>query len=406
MDIESFRALLAPAGQRLLTEVEAYDPGIDPVTLTTRLRRDHPAPLVAAALTQARLRARAASKLGPDAARMYFTEAGLEQATRASVAAHRAHRYARAGRVVDLCCGVGGDLVALARAGPRVDGVDGDPLTVEVARANIEALGLSDRVSLRCAGAGSVDPAPYDAAFCDPARRRPAGTHGRPRAGDAHREWTRIFDPAAYSPPWGCVLALVRRPPGGCAKVAPGIPHGILPEDAEAEWVSDAGEVKEAALWFGTLSSGARRRATLLPSGATLVPDDSLGPPPVAPPRRYLYEPDGAVIRAGLVAEVAGAVDGALLDPTIAYVTSDRRVPTPYARSYEVTDVLRFSLKRLRALLRSRGVGRVTIKKRGSAVDVERLRKDLRLAGDASAVVVLTRVAGAPTVVVCQPVGG
>jgi hypothetical protein len=141
----------------------------------------------------------------------------------------------------------------------------------------------------------------------------------------------------------------------------------------------------------------------VLPAGATLV-DSGLGPPPVGPPGDWLYEPDGAVIRAGLVGEVVARVPGGrLLDPTIAYVAADALVATPYARAYRVTDVLPFSLARLRALLRARGVGRVTVKKRGSAVEVQALRRDLRLSGPAEATVVLTRVAGAQTVLLCDP---
>jgi hypothetical protein len=130
--------------------------------------------------------------------------------------------------------------------------------------------------------------------------------------------------------------------------------------------------------------------------------DSGAGPPRVGRPGSWLYEPDGAVIRAGLVGEVVAAVPGGrLLDPTIAYVAADAVVPTPFARPYQVTDVLPFSLKRLRELLRRRGVGRVTVKKRGSAVDPEMLRRELRLAGHGHAIVVLTRVAGAPTVLLC-----
>jgi len=186
------------------------------------------------------------------------------------------------------------------------------------------------------------------------------------------------------------------------AKVAPGIPHELVPPGAEAEWVSVAGEVKEAALWYGALAT-VPRRATLLPSGATLV-GRGTGPPPVGSAGPWLYEPDGAVIRAGLVAEVVVALPGGrLLDPTIAYVAAERSVPTPFARGYRVAEVLPFSLKRLRDLLRARDIGRVTVKKRGSAVDPDVLRRELRLSGHGHAVVVLTRVAGAPAALVCDP---
>jgi hypothetical protein len=234
-----------------------------------------------------------------------------------------------------------------------------------------------------------VDLAGCDGAFCDPARRSDAG---------------RRFDPATWSPPYSWVLGLARRLPATGAKVAPGLAHHLVPAEAEAEWVSDGGDLVEAALWWGPLSTGVRRRATLLPTGATLYDDGPGGVPPVAAPGRFLYEPDDAVIRAGLVGQVAACLDGALLDPSIAYVSADRLVRTPFATAYEVTDVLPFQLKRLRTLLRERGVGDVVVKKRGSAVDPEQLRRHLRLSGSGSAVVVLTRVAGQPTALLVRPV--
>jgi hypothetical protein len=205
------------------------------------------------------------------------------------------------------------------------------------------------------------------------------------------------------------VLGLAGTAPAGCVKVAPGIPHDAVPPGAEAEWISDGGEVKEAALWLGGLS-GARPGATLLratvlregTAPATMVADPRLGPPPVARWRRYLYEPDGAVIRAHLVAEVAATLDGALADPRIAYITSDTLRSTPFARAYEIHDVLPFSVKRLRAALRKHDAGTLTIKKRGFAVDIERLRRDLRPSGSRECVVVLTRVGDAPVALICD----
>ena len=170
-----------------------------------------------------------------------------------------------------------------------------------------------------------------------------------------------------------------------------------LPGAAEAEWVSERGDVLECALWCGPLATGVRRRATLLPSGATLTGDGTRRGT-AGPVGRYLLEPDGAVIRAGLVAEAADLVGGRLLDPTIAYVTTDAAPDTPFGTAYEVTDVLPFGLKTLRDLLRARGVGRLTVKKRGTAVEPETLRRQLRLSGDQEATVVLTRIAGAHSV--------
>ncbi|MDC7338410.1 class I SAM-dependent methyltransferase [Streptomyces lydicus] len=388
-DLDVFAALLAPEGQTLLDELRDHDPA-DELAAATRLRRDHPAPLVSAALGQARLRQRAAAKFGADAQRMYFTANGVEQSTRATVAAHRADRLAALGvrSVADLCCGIGGDALALARAGIRVLAVDRDPLACAAARANAAALGLAELIEVRAADVTEVDTAGWDAVFVDPARR------SKVRGG-------RIFDPEAYSPPLSWAVEAARTAPFAALKIAPGVPHEMLPEDAEAEWISDRGEVKEAVLWFGT-APGARR-ATLLPAGDSLL-GAGLPDPEAGPVGRYLYEPDGAVIRAHLVAEAAAALDGRLIDPTIAYVTADALRPTPYATAYEITDVLPFNVKRLKALLRERGVGTAVIKKRGSAVEPEELRKKLKLGGGGNSVTIfLTRVAGAPTMLLGQP---
>ncbi|MEV3983677.1 class I SAM-dependent methyltransferase [Nonomuraea sp. NPDC049758] len=383
MDLDAFGELLTPRGQRALAEA-AELAGTDPVAAATRLRRTYDAALTSAALTQAALRERAAAKFGADAAVMYFTPHGLEQSTRREVADHRARRMG-AGRVIDACCGIGGDLLALARAGCEVDAVDLDPLTVAVASANADALGLADRVRVRVGDAARVRPEEYDALFADPARRSGKG---------------RTFDPMAYSPPWPVVLDLVARAPRACLKVAPGIPYEFIPEGAEAEWVSYKGEVKEATLWTGP-QVGPARRATLLPGGHTLTATGVQAA--VGPMGRYVYEPDGAAIRAHLVGEVAELIGGRLPDPMIAYITADEPGHTPWASGYEVDEVMPFSLKKLRAALRERRIGNVTIKKRASAIDIERLRADLRLSGENSVVIILTRILDKPSVIICNP---
>jgi len=388
VEIESFRALLTDEGQALLAELRDHAPG-EELAVATRLRRDHPAELVSAAIAQARLRQRAVAKFGAaDAARMYFTPDGVEQATRTSVAEWRARRFAALGvrRLADLCSGVGGDAIALARAGISVLAVDRSPLTCAVAEANAAALGLDGLIEQRCADVAEIDLTGFDAVFVDPARRGGRG---------------RIFDPEAYSPPLSWAVGAARQSAYAALKVAPGIPHEAVPEGAEAEWVSDGGDVKEAVLWFGT---GAEQphRATLLPGGDSLT-GGRLPDPEPGPVRRYLYEPDGAVIRAHLVAEVAEQLDATLIDPSIAYLTTDTLRPSAYATAYEITDTLPFGLKKLKALLRERGVGTVVIKKRGSAIEPEELRRKLKPEGVNSCTVILTRVAGAPMMLLGQP---
>jgi SAM-dependent methyltransferase len=385
VDLDAFRWLLTDDGQQLLARAVAVADD-DPLRAQTALRRTADAEQVAAALTQATLRRRAVAKFGAYAERMYFTPDGLEQATRLRVAEHRAARLvaSSATTLIDLGCGIGGDLLAGARAGLTCAGVDLDPVRVAVAAANLAALDLPGAVSV--ADATTVDPSGFDVAFADPARRTGRG---------------RTFDVDDWTPPWSFVEGLLTR--DACVKVAPGIPHGLVPDGVEAEWVSDHGEVKEAALWSGRLATTARR-ATVIGDGglATLTEDNDPGAE-VRPVGGFLYEPDGAVIRAGLVTAVAAGVGGGLVDEHIAYVTSDESFRTPFARGYQVLDELPYREKALRAALRERGIGSLTIKKRGVDIVPEELRKRLALVGDDEATIVLTRVAGRGTVLLVRP---
>jgi SAM-dependent methyltransferase len=390
VDLEAFAWLRSPAGQAVLAAAsQLHADGVDPIRAGEVLRRSVPPELAAAAMSQATLRVAAVTKFGAEAERLYFTKDGLEQSTRAEVSAHRAARisFASPSSVVDLGCGIGGDLLALARTGVTTAGVDLDPVRAAVAEANLAALELPGAVAV--SDATALDLSQFGIVFADPARRTERG---------------RVFDVDAYTPPWSFVEALLTRP--ACVKVAPGIPHDRVPADVEAEWVSYRGEVKEAVLWSAQLAT-TRRRATLIGSRglATLTAEDDPGPAPARPVGRYLFEPDGAVIRAGLVTAVAAGVDGWLVDEHIAYVSSDSPTPTPYARGFEVLEELPFQEKQLRAALRARGIGRLTIKKRGVEVVPEQLRKRLAPRGDADGTLVLTRVAGKGTALLVRPLG-
>jgi SAM-dependent methyltransferase len=388
VDLDAFRWLLTEPGQRLLAR--ATEASEDPLEASAGLRREASAEQVAAALTQVSLRRRAVAKFGDLAPRMYFTPDGLEQATRLPVAEHRAARLhaARRESVVDLGCGIGGDLVSFAHAGLTAAGVDLDPVRVEVARANLAALDLGGAVMV--ADATTLDLRPFSVAFADPARRSARG---------------RTFSVEDWTPPWSFVETLLLR--DSCVKVAPGIPHRLVPDGVEAEWVSDHGEVKEAALWSGSLAT-TPRRATVIGDGglASLTEEDLPAEPlpvPGGPAAGFLYEPDGAVIRAGLVQAVAAGVHGRLLDEHIAYVVADEPFHTPFARSYRIIEELPHREKPLRAALRERGIGRLTIKKRGVTVVPDELRKRLALTGDAEGTIVLTRAAGKGVCLLVEP---
>ncbi len=399
MELADIALLTGPDGRQLLADLPPYDERAA-LALGERLRRaGHSRDLVTAALTQSRLRTKAAHRWGSAGAdlltRLLLTPDGAEQATRPTVAALRAERYRQLGagqQVADLGCGVGLDAIALAEAGLQVDAYDVDPVTAAVAAANAAATGHSEQINVTWADvtrSSDVTTGRYDAAFADPARRR----DGR-----------RLFRPETWSPPLPWVLDLPMVNLG--VKVAPGLGHDHVRSDTEFAVISDSGDVVEAALYRGSLRDvGVTRSAMLLPAKAHLSDADlPTIPPPVNPVGQYLHEPDGAVIRAGLVAAVVDLVDGWLIDPHIAYISSHSAVVSPFVSSYRVIDVFPFALKRLRAYLRAESVGRVVIKKRGSAIDVDELHRSLRLDRSASEqrTLVLTRIGDDPIVAICE----
>lgn len=374
MDLETFEQLMTPAGQLLLSEVAARAGIESDLALGTRLRKTYQPGLVAAAVTQNHLRGKAVAKFGDDAARLYFTHDALEQSTRMSVATHRASRLASTGAeaVVDLGCGIGGDLIALARAGLEVRGVEKDPVRAAIATANLRSLDLTGEVV--CADARDVTIGRDEVAFIDPARRDGRG---------------RTFSTADLQPPWDWIRQLLAG--RAVAKVMPGLAHDAVPTGVEAEWVSDGGDLVEACLW-GVPFATTDRRSTVLPSGAGLVA--AREPAAVAEVGAYLYEPDDAVIRAGLVSELAATIGGWLPDGHIAYVSSDHADTTPLARGFRIVDELPFREKPLKAALQVRRVGTLTIKKRGVDIVPEEVVRRMKLKGPNKALVVMTRVQG------------
>lgn len=399
LSLDTFAQLQTPAGQTALAAATALAPTdatLLPVLET--LRRQFPPELAAAALETVRLRQRARAKFSR-ADQMYFTREALEQASGELVARHRAARYQTAGvAVLDICCSIGGDALGLAVAGLAVTGLDLDPLRVALAEANAAVYAVAERATFHVADARSYTVPANALLFFDPARR----------SGQASRR-RRVWHPADYEPPLSLIDSWIGRAAGFGVKVAPGIDYDALPYECEVELVSVAGEVKEACLWFGDLRQHTRS-ATLLTPGSdqpvTLHASD--GPAvPVTQPCRYLYEPDGAVIRAHLVEPLARQLDAAKIDAEIAFLTSDRLTATPFARAFQIDEVLPFNLKRLRARLRALGVGQVVVKKRGSPIDPQVLEQQLRLdktTAPHTLTLVLTQVQGQPSVILCAPV--
>jgi SAM-dependent methyltransferase len=391
MDVDDLRRLLSPDGLQLLDEVGDLDTGADIVRTVSRLRASgHDGALVAAVLEQARLRSRARPKFGDFADRMLFTPAGLEQATRLRVAALHAGRFAEAGIdvVADLGCGIGADALAIAALDLGVVAVDRDELTAAVAAFNLAPF-PSARVEL--GNAEDTALAGVGAVWLDPARRDGV---------------TRLKDPGDWSPSLDWAFDLAGRLPAGI-KLGPGIDRDLIPDDVEAQWISVDREVVELALWSGPLARAGIRRSALVLSGGGVA---ELSAPADSPDAEvgalgeYLLEPDGAVIRARLIGDLARRVDGRMLDPTIAWITGDDPAPTPFGQTFRVLERFPLDVKTLKRELSARGIGTLEIKKRGVDIDPAQFRTRLGLAGAGSATLVLTRVAGARAAILVERV--
>ncbi len=394
--------LLSTRGQELLGELEleaagALDAAAE-LALAAKLRARYPVALVVVAVGLHALRLRAREKFSR-AACMWFTREGLEQASGELLARHRATRYAAAGceRIIDLCTGIGGDLTQLAPGRVAV-ATDLDPVHLRMAVLNARAYGATELHAVRAdVRTLRLERAGHAAAFADPARRS-AG---------------RRLAAGVSQPPLAWCLALADRVPSGAVgiKAAPGLPLDLLPSGWEVELVAVGRELREAVLWSPALAT-ATRRATVLPAGHTLAaplgqaaPSTGAGasqPVPCAPPGAWLLDPNPAVTRAGLVEDLARQVGGWKLDPLIAFLSADTPLTTPFGRLLAIDATMPWNLKRLRAALRVRRIGTVDIRKRGSAVDVDDLRRRLDLHGDSHAVVVLTRVANRPWALICH----
>ncbi|WP_192796779.1 THUMP-like domain-containing protein [Serinicoccus kebangsaanensis] len=389
------------AGAELLAGLPPYDEGTS-LSLMTRLRdAGHDPDLVSAALTQARLRSRARPRLGDLVDRLLLTQDGVEQATRPPVAARRATLLASSGveHVVDLGCGLGLDSMAFAQAGLAVTAVEADPAVAAAARANLAPF---DRVRVLVGDAHDTDVGAADAAFLDPARRVPghADTRGRTR------RLTRLED---LSPPFETVLAVAQQARVTAAKLSPAFPRAAVPHDAAAEWVGIDGDVLECTLWWGLGPPGRRAVVGTTTDGEVSWHEVRSGPHPgvLAPgadPGPWLAEPDRTVLAADLTGAVAALVQGQELSDDAGYVSAEHRVENPVVRWYAVREVLPLRARTVRAWLRGRAGGPVTIKKRGVRTDPDAFRSELRLprrtVGDDEVILVLTTVAGTPAVLV------
>ncbi|GAB3700164.1 class I SAM-dependent methyltransferase [Mariniluteicoccus flavus] len=432
MDAQLARTLVSPEGREALEAARAY---ADPTSLAaaTAMRKAYPPELAAGALAQESLRRKAVAKFGDAARDLFFTPAGLEQATRPAVAHWRAEALAATGvrRVADLGCGLGTDAAAFRDAGLGVRAVELDEATAILAKAN-----LGDDVEVVTGRAEDVDLADDEAAYCDPARRNDRG---------------RLWRAEDFTPGWDFVLSLLARDAGACVKLGPALPHRMVPDGVGARWLSDHGDVVEVSLWskgfegFGAVllpagvevgglrlagarsadvgegglrlagarsanvGEGARSadveggaRSANVEEGARSANVAEGARSAVGPLGAFVFEPDGAVIRSGVLDQVAADLGLRRIDPGIAYLTGDAPVASPLVTTFAVREVLPYKEKALRRWVADHGVGTLEIKKRGIDVDPAVLRKRLKPAGSNSATLILTPTAAGAMAIVAE----
>ena len=339
-------------------------------------------------LEQVRLRRKARAKFGAYADQMLFTEPGLEQATRLAVAAHHAGRFRAAGitSVADLGCGIGADSMAFAALGLSVHAIESDPATAALASYN---LALFDTATVQHADALTVDHSSSEALWLDPARRESG---------------TKIWTPDQWSPPLDEAYRLAASKPSGI-KLAPGMDRELIAPDTEAQWVSHGGSVVELVLWWGQMARVGVGRAALVlgeEQSAEITGVQDADDAPVRLLGDYLYEPDGAVIRARLIGALAHQLGGGMVDADIAYITADTAHHTPLARGFRIREVLSATTKELTRWVKRDNIGTLEIKKRGLDVDPAELRRRLNPRGDQSATLILTRYQGGRVALVAE----
>ncbi|WP_410674632.1 THUMP-like domain-containing protein [Amycolatopsis sp. cmx-4-68] len=371
--------LRSGAGTAALAEVSSL-PLTDRIASVAQVRRVVGEEHAAAVLETVLLRRKAGSKVDSDG--WLFTSDALQQASASPVARHRASRLAGLD-VHDVTCSVGADLVEIARVARRALGSDLDPVRLEMARHN----GTTAGISFGLARADALHPVSRSGVVvADPARRDSAGR--------------RAWKPADFAPPLG---GLVEAYPGRplAVKCAPGLDFALTPWADEVELVSLDGQVRESCLWRG-LGESVTRRATVLRSDGTqwTVTDAEPDELPAREPGEWIVDPDGAVVRAGLVRHYAARHGLWQLDERIAYLTGD--TPPPGVRAFRVLEHGPYTEKALKAVLKRHDVGRLEILVRGLDVDPDALRRRLKPRGGAEASVVLTRIGRSPVAFLCR----
>jgi hypothetical protein len=328
----------------------------DPLAIQESFRGMFPEKIARAMGELCLLRRRAAQKFarGQD---MYFTKAQLEQSSSEPIADYRAGRFAAAGATLihDPCCGMGSDALGFARAGLRVEAADCDAVAVHFARINAEVNGLAGRISFRVADCAAEPPPAGGALFLDPARRRGS---------------RRIIRPEEWSPDPAAVRRALAGRAAAALKLSPAVEIAELlehfPAPGEIEVLSFLGEAKETVFWYGAAAGAAPRRATILPAGASWCGAEH-AQAEIGELDAWVFDPDPALVQAGLLGSFAAAHGLRALDPQIGYLTGPARVDSPFVDAFRVLACEALDPRKMRAALREHGAGELAIRKRGIA---------------------------------------
>lgn len=382
--VDDYRWLTGDEAADLLRDLAAQPQALH--SAAARLRRQLSAARTHLLLEQVELRCRAAAKFRL-ADRMFFTRIGLEQATDQWVAKHKAARFAGRGAVADLCCGLGGDLLALGETAEHLIGVDRDPIAALLAAANARAVlppDLADRVNLSCVEVQRFAACGLAAWHIDP-DRRPTGTRTTSLNGSSP-------DPQAIEQ----LLAAV---PSAAVKLAPAanVPTA-WEERCELEWIGRDRQCRQLVAWHGDLAGAPGwRRATVLTDSESdwsqsrsVVGEPDLPVPVADRLERYVLEPDPAVLAAHLAGALAAEFGLTALASGPAYLTGPGPIVDPILACFEVQEVLPLKMRLLAQHLRERAIGRLEIKTRGVDLDPEQVRRELKLRGDRAATLMLT----------------
>ncbi|MFN0054120.1 MAG: THUMP-like domain-containing protein [Planctomycetales bacterium] len=355
--------------------------------LQTQLRREFEGSLVRDALALCELRRQARGKF-TRAAQMWFDRVGLEQATSEPVARHKAQRFRGRQLIADLCCGIGGDTLALAQESPVV-AWDQNPVACQRAAWNAAIYDIADRATFRSAGVEEFDPSGW-CVHLDPDRRARGGARA-----------VRIED---YVPDLEFMRKLMESSRGGAIKLSPACNFGGKFPDAEVELVSWQGECKEATIWFGELRESADWRATVLPSGESLAGNPLDYESCLAEPAQFVFDPDPAVVRAGMVDAAAQQLGLHRLDLQEEYLTGPEPTASPFVQAFELLANLPNNATEIRRYFRTSEAGQVEIKCRHVPIDAATVRRKLPLPGHQPYVLIFARIAGRTRALVCRRV--